>query len=96
MRFSATLPVFFAVSACAASSPPGNPEPIGGVCRSEGLGQFIGQRAGAQLGSDMLRVSGARIIRWVPLGGAVTMDFSPARLTVQLDGANRVKSVNCG
>lgn len=96
MRFSATLPVFFAVSACAAASPPGNSEPTGGVCLSEALGQFIGRRASAQLGSDMLRASGARVIRWVPLGGAVTMDFSPARLTVQLDGANRVQSLTCG
>ena len=44
----------------------------------------------------MMLASRARVIRWVPLGGAVTMDFSPARLTVQLDGANRVQSANCG
>ena len=50
----------------------------------------------AQLGSNMLRASGARVIRWVPLGGVVTMDFSPMRLTVQLDGANRVQSASCG
>jgi hypothetical protein len=31
-----------------------------------------------------------------PLGGMVTMDFSPVRLTVQLDGANRVQSAHCG
>lgn len=96
MRFSATLPVFLAVSACAAASPPDSSEPSGGVCQNEALSQFIGQRASAQLGGEMLRVSGARVIRWVPLGGAVTMDFSPARLTVQLDGANRVQSPNCG
>lgn len=95
MRAIASLPLFFAVSACATASPLDAP-PIGGVCRSESLRQFIGQRASAQLGSDMLRASGARVIRWVPLGGAVTMDFSPARLTVQLDGANRVQSANCG
>ena len=92
MRLTATLPLFFAVSACAASSPP----MTGGVCRGDALGQFIGQPASSQLGADMLRASGARILRWVPLGGVVTMDFSPARLTVQLDGANRVQSANCG
>jgi len=96
MRIIATLPLFFAASACASANPPDGPPSMGGSCRSEGLGQFTGQRASAQLGSDMLRVSGARVIRWVPLGGAVTMDFSPARLTVQLDGANRVQSANCG
>ena len=90
MRF--TLPALLTVGACAAANPPA----MGGTCRSEALGQFIGRPASGQLGSDMLRVSGARIIRWVPLGGVVTMDFSPVRVTVQLDGANRVQSANCG
>ena len=31
-----------------------------------------------------------------PMGGMVTMDFSPDRLTVQLDGANRVNRRSCG
>jgi hypothetical protein len=90
MRF--TLPLLLTVGACASANPPA----MGDTCRSDSLGQFIGREASTQLGSDMLRTSGARIIRWVPLGGVVTMDFSPTRLTVQLDGANQVKSANCG
>ena len=70
-------------------------EPIG-TCRSEPLAQFIGQAATTELGARMLKASGARIIRWVPQGGMVTMDFNPSRLTVQLDGANRVERANCG
>jgi hypothetical protein len=67
-----------------------------GSCRSEPLGQFVGQPASEALGARMLAASGAKVIRWVPKGGAVTMDFSPNRLTVQLDGANRVEAANCG
>jgi hypothetical protein len=44
----------------------------------------------------MLSASGARIIRWVPKGGVVTMDFSPERITVLLDGSNRVERASCG
>jgi hypothetical protein len=73
-----------------------NPPPGAAICRSEALGQFIGQAASQDLGERMLRASGARIIRWVPKGGVVTMEFSPQRLTVQLDGSNRVESANCG
>jgi hypothetical protein len=73
-----------------------NPPPTAGVCHREALGQFIGQPASDDLGERMLRASGAKIIRWVPKGGVVTMDFSPHRLTVQLDGSNRVESANCG
>ena len=86
----------FALAACtiAESDPvPGVPE---GSCRSEPLGQFIGQPASQDLGARMLAASDARIIRWVPKGGVVTMDFSPSRLTVQLDAANRVETANCG
>jgi hypothetical protein len=86
------LPMLFFVGACAATNPPA----VGGTCQSEALGRFVGQKASTQLGNDMLRASGARLIRWVPLGGMVTMDFSPERLTVQLDGANRVQSAHCG
>jgi hypothetical protein len=73
-----------------------NPPPVGGTCRSEPLSQFVGQPASQDLGERMLKASGARIIRWVPKGGMITMEFSPERLTVQLDGSNRIEAANCG
>ena len=81
-----------ATSDATADSPPD----MAAACRREPLAQFIGQPASQELGARMLRASGARIIRWVPKGGMVTMDFSPHRLTVQLDGSNRVEAANCG
>jgi hypothetical protein len=90
MRLALTL--LLALSGCASANPPA----MSGPCRSDALGRFVGQQASAQLGAEMLRASGARVIRWVPFGGMVTMDFSPVRLTVHLDGANRVQSAHCG
>lgn len=75
-------------------------EPVDGMpqgnCRNEPLVQFVGQPVSEDLGARMLRASGARILRWVPKGGVITMDFSPDRLTVQLDSANRVETARCG
>ena len=68
----------------------------GGACRPEALAQFLGQPSSQQLGARILAASGARVIRWVPKGGVVTMDFREDRVTVQLDGSNRVESANCG
>ena len=86
----------FALAACTiAESDPGPGLPQGN-CRGEPLAQFIGQPASQELGARMLLASGARMIRWVPKGGMVTMDFSPNRLTIQLDGSNRVETANCG
>jgi len=93
MRLTAALPLLM-LTACA--TPPVAGQPAEAVCRSESLSQFVGRQATRELGHEMMLASHARIIRWVPLGGVVTMDFSPVRLTVQLDGANRVQSANCG
>ncbi|QDP20272.1 I78 family peptidase inhibitor [Sphingomonas xanthus] len=80
----------------AGSDPVNGPPPPGQQCRNDQLGQFSGQTATQELGARMLAVSGARIIRWVPQGGVVTMDYRMDRLTVQLDGANRVVTARCG
>ena len=72
------------------------PLPGPAECRNEVLAQFTGQPASQELGQRMFAASGARTIRWVPKGGVVTMDFSPHRLTVQLDGSNRVERASCG
>ena len=66
------------------------------TCRKEALASFAGQPATQDLGARMLRESGARVLRWVPTGMMVTMDYRGDRLTVHLDAANRVESANCG
>lgn len=68
----------------------------GGTCRPQPLAQFVGQPSSQELGARILAASGARVIRWVPKGGVVTMDYREDRVTVQLDGSNRVEHANCG
>lgn len=87
------------LAACTVAQSDATPDtlpPVPAECRNEVLAQFVGQQASQDLGARMLAASGARTIRWVPKGGAVTMDFSPHRLTVQLDGSNRVEHASCG
>ncbi len=91
------LPV---LSACAVPQTPVPPLPAvaeaGGACHNESLGAFLGRPASSALGSEMLSASGARTLRWVAKGMMVTLEFSAQRLTVHLDGANRVESLSCG
>ena len=85
-----------ALAACATvPAAPVVGEPAG-LCRNESLGTFVGKLATPALGTQMLAASGARKLRWVAKGMMVTMDFRDDRLTVQLDGANRVERANCG
>jgi hypothetical protein len=97
MRIALDAIAALPLAACMAtpSGQPGTGEPAG-TCRNEPLAQFVGQPASQQLGARMLAASGARIIRWVPKGGIITMEFSPNRATVMLDGSNRVEAARCG
>ncbi len=47
-------------------------------------------------GAAILRESGARTLRWIPHGSAVTMDFSEQRVNVKLDPRSRIEAVTCG
>ena len=67
-----------------------------GVCDASALAALIGQQASEETGRRLMELSRAKSLRWVPPGGMVTMDFSPQRLTVQLDGQNRIASAKCG
>ncbi|MBA3526363.1 MAG: I78 family peptidase inhibitor [Pseudomonadota bacterium] len=68
----------------------------GAECNNAGLDRFAGQPATAASGSEMLRVSRARTIRWVRPGMMITMDFNPQRLTVYLARGNVIQRASCG
>ncbi len=95
MRLFHTILTVAPLAACAAAQVPVAGEATGHVCKREPLPSFTGQAATQELGAHMLAVTGARVIRWVPKGMMVTMDFREDRLTVYLDGANRVERANC-
>ena len=91
----ALLPIAACTVATSDQTASASGEPVG-TCRNDSLAQFVGQVASQDLGARMLAASGALTIRWVPKGGVITMDFNPSRLTIQLDGSNRVETANCG
>jgi hypothetical protein len=86
-----------ALTSCATAEPiPVHGATPGFECRNVDLSRFVGQPATPEIGSEMLRASGARIVRWVWPNQAVTMDYSAERLTVRLDSAGRVEGASCG
>lgn len=95
---SATLPM--ALVACAATAPAPDPaEPpvreLEGLCDRQAGERFIGQKATAEVGAQLLEATGARSLRWVPPRTAVTMDYRPDRLTVSYDDNMVITSVSC-
>jgi hypothetical protein len=72
------------------------PLSAGGKCSAEGLQRYAGQAATAENGAAILRDSGAKTLRWIPYGSAVTMDFSEQRVNVKLDRQGGIEAVTCG
>ena len=99
MRLTLLAPALL-LSACATTAaPPEEPaaQLIGaGECKGEGLARFTGRQATQELAAEMLKVSGARTLRWGQPGMAMTMDYRTDRLTVHLDARNVVERANCG
>jgi len=95
MRIAALLPVGL-LAACASAGGPVIPPPMQGACRNDGLDRFVGQKASAELGAQLLSTAGARTLRWGAPGMAMTMDFRPDRLTVSYDETMTITSARCG
>ena len=95
MRFALTT---LLLTGCSVNmtDPPVAGETPGFTCRGDALASFTGQPATTELGARMLAQTGARHLRWVAKGMMVTMDYRADRLTVYLDGNNRVERASCG
>ena len=96
MLLAALLPL---TMACAALPAEDEAEPAGGPgnrCDASPLGNLVGRDATRALGAEALRRSGARALRWIRPGDAVTMDYREDRLNIHLDARNRVERFACG
>ncbi|MFC3096840.1 I78 family peptidase inhibitor [Alteraurantiacibacter palmitatis] len=67
-----------------------------GECDASGVQGLIGQVASAELGTRLLRETGARTLRWGPPRSAMTMDYRPDRLTVSYDDNMLIERISCG
>ena len=92
-KLFALAPIALAACSTVAAEAPGTARVI---CRAEGLDRYVGQAATAETGSAILRESRARILRWIPHGSMVTMDYSEQRVNIKLTPANRIEAVTCG
>jgi hypothetical protein len=89
----------FLLAACAtqASSPPPPPgDGASGACNVEPAQSGVGQPYADALGAELQAKAGAKVLRVIRPGQAVTMDFRDDRLNVELDAAGKVKRVSCG
>ena len=95
------------VTGCASGNESGRPqatgprEPIslrddGDACGSSLVQSFVGLRANDAVRQTVAERSGARNIRWIAPGQAVTMDYSESRLSAELDSDGVIVTMSCG
>ena len=98
IKITALAPALLGMTACAttpADGSPARPDPTAQCDASDAQG-MLGQRATAATGAELLRVTGASELRWVPPRTAVTMDFRAYRLTVSYDDNMIIERIACG
>ena len=86
-----------ALAGCATTgdSDGGDAGEIKGSCKVDAAKPFIGQKATAEVGAQMLRASRAKQLRWAPPNSALTMDFNTDRLTVFYNESMTIERVDC-
>ena len=88
-----------ALCACAATANrvPIDLVPPGATCvQSASLNTYVGLPATAEVGARLMGSAQARLLRWVPHGTMVTMEFNANRVTAYLDASGRIERVSCG
>jgi hypothetical protein len=83
------------VAGCAPQQAPA-PLPPSEACDASRVLYLKGKARAAVDPGEALRHSGARTIRWVEPGSAVTMDFRSDRLNLHVDKAGVITDARCG
>lgn len=85
-----------ALTACATLDPDAPAPAPDDACGAARVADLAGRTRSDALVAEVARRSGARRVRWIRPGDAVTMDYSPERLNVRLDGRDRIERFACG
>lgn len=94
-----------ALTACAAqpaaeAEPAASPETATGgperACDAAKAQSLLGRSQSPANEAEAKRLSGAGIVRWIPEGGMVTMDYREDRLNLHLDGEGKIIRIECG
>lgn len=90
-RWIAVLGLVAGVSACMAQQDQGAPKQLGPECSAAGLQSLVG---GAE--SQLAAVDLKPPVRMLRPGMAMTMDYSPSRLNVEIDAKGKIVRIFCG
>ncbi|MBS0428745.1 MAG: peptidase inhibitor I78 [Proteobacteria bacterium] len=79
-----------------AAAPAAPPPPPPAACDAAGAQFAVGQPMTPPLEAAVRARANAASVRVLKPGQPATMEFNPARVNIDLDARNRVKTVRCG
>ena len=79
------------LTACMPAPVTSTDPPVASTCGAEGLQSLVGQSARV-----LETMKFGVVTRIITPGMAVTMDYSPERLNIEIDDAGRISRVACG
>lgn len=98
-----TMIAGLSLSACMATGSPDtaapSPTPMPPqdmACNAESVQNLLGQAVSAALGDQILKSTGARMLRWGPPRSAWTMDYRTDRVNISYDDAMVITGISCG
>ena len=91
-----SLPLIALAATACSPPPPAALPPAPTACGAEKLGKFVGKARADAISAEVARISGAKGIRWISPGMAVTMDYREDRLNVDLDESGVITRFRCG
>lgn len=67
-----------------------------GSCDAATVQDMLGEKTSQELGTELLRRTGSRTLRWGPPGAVFTMDYRQDRLNVIYDADMAITRIYCG
>lgn len=90
-----SLTLFAALTACGTvDTPP--PATTDSTCRAEAVPGLLGKQATAERVEMAREQTGARSVRVLAPGDAVTLDYDSQRLNIDIDEAELIQRISCG
>ena len=96
------LPLALALAACTSAGEPVTTSPpirdggLSGTCDAKAAQQFVGQVLDEAVAERARAAAGARGLRVIRPGMAVTADYRAGRLNIDVDDSGRITRVHCG
>lgn len=87
---------FLLIAACAHPDKPAPSISSKGECHADRVQDLIGQPRSDDLGEKARQRAGAGVIRWIPIGMMVTMEYRFDRLDLRLGPDGKITAITCG